>query len=245
MDVQGYHEHVKGIIYGVSESETGDAENLPWDQLERALLEDDGDEDRISLELQILSEERAAEFISQILKGKILSQLLALKKIEVHVFLQNTGCAYLSSRHISAAPTRFDTEDFSITLDSAQRAEWLLRGWGWLEVRKPPTTEDIESARKEYLQSLLEAARAKVQEGGRDQVEMGKEVAEEALEGRADGKAKQKLEDGDKGAGGVGSESEADEDTTSDERARSDTGKAEKGDIEDSAASVAVGEQEA
>ena len=85
-----------------------------------------------------------------LLGGSILSRYLGeLKKVSLYFKADTKSLIPILPDEILSAPTRFTLDDITISLDTAQRAEWLLS-----------KDEEGHNRRNRYLQDLLEASRA-------------------------------------------------------------------------------------
>ena len=121
-------------------------DGVKWDELEHGLLELNGNQVP-RLELYFESRECASDLLRLVLEGNALSRLCALDKVEI----MGNSLFRIRRQDISNTPTHHTVDNFTITLDTAQRIEWLL--W-WL------------GDKKAYLDRLLETARARAQADG-------------------------------------------------------------------------------
>ena len=122
-------------------------DGMKWDELEHRLLELNANQvPRLNLDFK--SRECASDLLHLVLEGEVLSRLCALNRVAIVYNWQFS----IRSQDIINTPTHHTIDDFTITLDTAQRIEWLLQSW--------PTN------RKLYLDRLLETARARAQADG-------------------------------------------------------------------------------
>ena len=119
-------------------------DDMKWDQLEHRLLELNGNQIP-QLYLDLIVRERASDLLRLVLEEEALSRLLALNRVEIACSIS----FFIRSQDIRNTPTHHTVDDFTITLDTDQRIEWLL--------------QDEPEDRKAYLDRLLETARARAQ----------------------------------------------------------------------------------
>ena len=163
-------------------------DGVRWDELEHRLLEPNGNQVP-QLELCFGSRECASDLLRLVLEENALSRLYALDKVA----FEGYPPFWIRSQDIRNMPTHHTVGDFTITLDTTQRIEWLLR---W-------RTED----KKAYLDHLLETARARAQaEGPKDKARTEAAVVEEPSErplgGDCDGDHDGGRDEEDDGEGG-------------------------------------------
>ena len=121
-------------------------DGMKWDELEHGLLELNGNQVP-ELELHFIGWKRPSDLLRLVLEENALSRLCALDKVEIVGY----SLSRIRSQDIRNTPTHHTVDDFTITLDTAQRIEWLL--W-W------------PGGKKAYLDHLLETARARAQANG-------------------------------------------------------------------------------
>ena len=133
-------------------------DGMKWDQLEHGLLELNGNQVP-ELTLEFERREYASDSLRVMLEESALSRLCALDKVEIKRSFQGRKYFRIPGRDIINAPTHHTVDDFTITLDTAQRVEWLLQ--------YPPQTKEP------YLDRLLQTARAQAQADRRRHEERG------------------------------------------------------------------------
>ena len=135
-------------------------DGMKWDQLEHGLLELNSNHVP-ELCLDFGSRECVSDLLRLVLEGNALSRLCALDKVAIKSWL----LSWIRSQDIRNTPTHHTVDDFTITLDTAQRIEWLLY--------------DEPKDRKAYFDRLLETARARAQaDGPKDEARTEAAVAE-------------------------------------------------------------------